>query len=265
MCETDKADSPMAKKAELKAELVSMKPRDRKKRAEDVGAPKDTIDEATCADNAAEAFCELIMKMAKKAELKAELVSMTPRDRKKRAEEVGASKADIDEATYADKAAEAFCELIMKFEDAAEDKAEDKVDKEEIKRAIRLLSGGLAGDGKIALLKTYFDNVEDKMMKWSHVFISYRKASDKDVAQKLAKNLQGKALASGSTMRVFLDGWRLEDGKRCEDGFVKGLSRSWVFVPIISIANLHEMVRRAEEDQEECDNVLVSTITLRTA
>ena len=65
-------------------------------------------------------------------------------------------------------------------------------------------------------------------------------------------------------MRVFLDGPRLEDGKRWEDGFINGLSRSWVFVPIISIANLHEMVRRAE-DQEECDNVLVSTITLCTA
>ena len=60
-----KADKA-AQKAELMAELAGMKPSGRKKRAAAVGATKDAIDEATDADDPAEAFCELIMALEKK-------------------------------------------------------------------------------------------------------------------------------------------------------------------------------------------------------
>ena len=100
------------------------------------------------------------------------------------------------------------------------------------------------------------DDVQDQMMEWSHVFISYRKASDKNLARKIYENLHDKILENGSKMRVYFDEQSLEDGQSWEDGFIQGLSRSWVFVPIVSVESLQEMVRKAE-DQEECDDVLM--------
>jgi hypothetical protein len=93
--------------------------------------------------------------------------------------------------------------------------------------------------------------------KWSHVFISYRVASDRDLARRLYDALSAITLdETGQKLRVYLDQTRLEDGQRWDSGFMEGLSRSWVFVPIVSMGSVQPMMG-LDDGEDWCDNVLL--------
>lgn len=67
------------------------------------------------------------------------------------------------------------------------------------------------------------------------IFISYRVRTEKEFASALHKELSRKTLGlHGERARVYLDSAELRDGKRWDDGFVDGLTRSAVFVPLVS-------------------------------
>ena len=93
--------------------------------------------------------------------------------------------------------------------------------------------------------------------KWSHVFISYRVASDRELARRLHDSLSTLTIEeTGQKMRVYLDATRLEDGQRWDTGFMEGLSKSWVFVPIVSAGCVQPMMGLSEAE-DWCDNVLL--------
>ena len=93
--------------------------------------------------------------------------------------------------------------------------------------------------------------------KWSHVFISYRVASDRELARRLHDSLSSLTIEeTEQKMRVYLDATRLEDGQRWDTGFMEGLSKSWVFVPIVSAGCVQPMMGLSEA-QDWCDNVLL--------
>jgi hypothetical protein len=91
------------------------------------------------------------------------------------------------------------------------------------------------------------------------VFISYRGASDRDLARRLYDSLSALTIEeTGQKLRVYLDATRLEDGKRWDSGFMEGLSRSWVFVPIVSVGSVQPMMSLGlSEGEDWCDNVLL--------
>ena len=93
--------------------------------------------------------------------------------------------------------------------------------------------------------------------KWSHVFISYRVASDRDLARRLYDALSMITLdETGQKLRVYLDQTRLEDGQRWDAGFMEGLAKSWVFVPIVSVGSVGPMATMSELE-DWVDNVLL--------
>ena len=108
------------------------------------------------------------------------------------------------------------------------------------------------------LLADYFSSLENMVNKWSHVFISYRVASDRELARQLHDQLSAVVLeeTGGQRIRVYLDQTRLEDGQRWDSGFMEGLSKSWVFVPIVSVGALQPMMGMSEAE-DWCDNVLL--------
>ena len=57
-------------------------------------------------------------------------------------------------------------------------------------------------------------------------------------------------------MRVYLDQTKLEDGQRWDSGFMQGLSKSMVFVPLVSVGSVAPMVQLTESD-DWTDNVLL--------
>ena len=61
---------------------------------------------------------------------------------------------------------------------------------------------------------------------------------------------------TGQKLRVYLDQQRLEDGQRWDSGFMEGLAKSWVFVPIVSVGSVGPMTKLSEEE-DWCDNVLL--------
>ena len=93
--------------------------------------------------------------------------------------------------------------------------------------------------------------------KWSHIFISYRVASDRELARRLHDSLSSLTIEeTGQKLRVYLDATRLEDGQRWDTGFMEGLSKSWVFVPIVSAGCVQPMMGLSEVE-DWCDNVLL--------
>eukprot|EP01046_Picozoa_sp_COSAG06_P004600 COSAG06_NODE_194_length_20530_cov_9.861583_9_plen_495_part_00 len=124
-------------------------------------------------------------------------------------------------------------------------------------RAIQLLRLGLTSNDDMRLLAGYFEALENMVSKWSHVFISYRVASDRELARRLHDSLSARTIeATGQKLRVYLDATRLEDGQRWDTGFMEGLSKSWVFVPIVSVGCVQPMMGLSEAD-DWCDNVLL--------
>jgi hypothetical protein len=124
-------------------------------------------------------------------------------------------------------------------------------------RAIRLLRLGLTTNDDLRVLAGYFEALENMVSKWSHVFISYRVASDRELARRLHDSLSTRTIeATGQKLRVYLDATRLEDGQRWDTGFMEGLSKSWVFVPIVSVGCVQPMMGLSEAE-DWCDNVLL--------
>ena len=103
------------------------------------------------------------------------------------------------------------------------------------RRAIRLLHLGLTTNEDMRLLTAYFAKLDAMVNKMTHVFISYRTGSDRQLARQLYEQLSEMTLdETGQRIRVYLDQTRLEDGQRWDAGFMSGLAHSWVFVPIVS-------------------------------
>ena len=124
-------------------------------------------------------------------------------------------------------------------------------------RAIRLLHLGLTSNDDMRLLAAFFERLENMVSKWSHVFISYRVASDSELARRLHDSLSARTIEeTGQKLRVYLDATRLEDGQRWDTGFMEGLSKSWVVVPIISAGCLQPMLGMSDLE-DWCDNVLL--------
>ena len=99
--------------------------------------------------------------------------------------------------------------------------------------------------------------------KWSHVFISYRVASDRELARRLYDELSALTIEeTGQKLRVYLDQQRLEDGQRWDSGFMEGLAKSWVFVPIVSVGSVRPMLE-LDAGSDWCDNVLRSGLVDR--
>jgi hypothetical protein len=90
------------------------------------------------------------------------------------------------------------------------------------------------------------------------VFISYRQASDTDFARMLYDCLSKFAFgADGRRLKVFLDRERLLSGLSWKEGFVEGLRRSTLMVPIVSKGCLEPMAKLDPPVQDWCDNVLL--------
>jgi hypothetical protein len=124
-------------------------------------------------------------------------------------------------------------------------------------RAIQLLNLGVTNNDDLRLLSSYFQMLENMVNKWSHVFISYRVASDRVLARRLYDDLSAVTLdETGQKLRVYLDQTRLEDGQRWDSGFMEGLAKSWVFVPVVSVGSVSPMATMSES-QDWCDNVLL--------
>ena len=103
------------------------------------------------------------------------------------------------------------------------------------RRAIRLLHLGLTTNEDMRLLTAYFAKLDAMVNKMTHVFISYRTGSDRQLARRLYEQLSQMTIdETGQRVRVYLDQTRLEDGQRWDAGFMNGLAHSWVFVPIVS-------------------------------
>ena len=124
-------------------------------------------------------------------------------------------------------------------------------------RAVRLLHLGLTSNDDMRLLSAYFGRLENMVNKWSHVFISYRVAADRELARRLYDELSALTIEeTGQKLRVYLDQERLEDGQRWDSGFMEGLAKSWVFVPIVSVGSVRPMTQLSDES-DWCDNVLL--------
>jgi hypothetical protein len=124
-------------------------------------------------------------------------------------------------------------------------------------RAIRLLQLGLTSNDDMRLLTAYFSKLDAMVNKMTHVFISYRVASDRQLARRLYDALSELSIdETGQRMRVYLDQTRLEDGQRWDSGFMQGLANSWVFVPIVSVGSVGPMVRLGQHE-DWTDNVLL--------
>ena len=106
--------------AELRAELSALKPRALKKRAAEVGADEEKIDEADDADDVKGTLIALIVEKEEAAAgaariraLRTELEAMKPRALKKRAAEVGVDEEKLDEADDADDVKGTIIALII--------------------------------------------------------------------------------------------------------------------------------------------------------
>eukprot|EP00935_MAST-01C_sp_MAST-1C-sp1_P001818 g1818.t1 len=91
------------------------------------------------------------------------------------------------------------------------------------------------------------------------IFISYRQASDTEFARKLYDCLAKFAYGDeGRRLRVFLDSKRLLGGLSWKEGFVEGLKKSTIMVPIVSKGALEPMAQLDPTNGKDwCDNVLL--------
>ena len=127
-------------------------------------------------------------------------------------------------------------------------------------RAIRLLQLGLTTNNDMRMLAAYFTKLDTLVNKNSHIFISYRVASDRQLARRLYDLLTEMTLDdTGQKLRVYLDQTRLEDGQRWDSGFMEGLANSWVFVPVVSVGSVGPMcsLGGGESGEDWTDNVLL--------
>ena len=125
------------------------------------------------------------------------------------------------------------------------------------KRAIRLLQLGLTSNDDMRLLAEYFTRLDALVNKTSHVFISYRVASDRQLARQLHDLLSVMTLEdTDQKLRIYLDQTRLEDGQRWDSGFMEGLAQSWVFLPVVSVGSVGPMCSLGQEE-DWTDNVLL--------
>ena len=67
-----------------------------------------------------------------------------------------------------------------------------------------------------------------------HVFISYRVASDAALARRVCRQLQGREVETGVALHCYLDQKDIESGTDWEKSFMTGLSRSCVYLPLVS-------------------------------
>jgi len=81
------------------------------------------------------------------------------------------------------------------------------------------------------------------------VFISYRVASDAELARELHARL------TEAGLRVWLDTVCLVDGRRWLDGFCEGMARSRAFVPLVSVGGMCSWAGLSAESP--CDTVLL--------
>ena len=129
------------------------------------------------------------------------------------------------------------------------------------RRSIHLLQLGLASSEDLKALAQYFGRLDAMVNKWSHVFISYRVASDRQLARRLYDLLTDMTLDdTGQKLRVYLDQTRLEDGQRWDSGFMEGLANAWVFVPIVSVGAVGPMCQLGgggDGGEDWTDNVLL--------
>eukprot|EP01051_Picozoa_sp_SAG22_P001955 SAG22_NODE_82_length_21749_cov_10.719769_12_plen_401_part_00 len=128
-------------------------------------------------------------------------------------------------------------------------------------RAIRLLQLGLTSNDDMRLLAQYFAKLDALVNKSSHVFISYRVASDRQLARRVYDLLTEMTLDdTDQKLRVYLDQTRLEDGQRWDSGFMEGLANAMVFVPIVSVGSVGPMRQLGgggEAGEDWADNVLL--------
>ena len=88
-------------------------------------------------------------------------------------------------------------------------------------RAIRLLQLGLTSNADMRLLTAYFAKLDAMVNKMTHVFVSYRTGSDRQLARRLYEQLSEMTIdETGQRVRVYLDQTRLEDGQRWDAGSV---------------------------------------------
>eukprot|EP01046_Picozoa_sp_COSAG06_P043017 COSAG06_NODE_5570_length_3395_cov_9.177161_1_plen_845_part_10 len=85
------------------------------------------------------------------------------------------------------------------------------------------------------------------------LFISYRVGCDKEFAEALYTHASRCQLRPGreNRLQVYLDKVRLVDGQRFDENFIKGLSNSTVFSPLLSVACLRGLVELGEADKED--------------
>ena len=60
-------------------------------------------------------------------------------------------------------------------------------------------------------------------------------------------------------MRIYLDQVRLEDGQRCDQGFMNGLAGSMIFVPIVSVGALQPMLTLGADGGDDFPDCMYAT------
>jgi hypothetical protein len=79
------------------------------------------------------------------------------------------------------------------------------------------------------------------------IFISYRVKTEGAFAKSLHEKLSKKVVGlNGERARVYLDAVELRDGADWEAGFVAGLTRSSVFVPLLSLGSTEPLTELLE-------------------
>jgi hypothetical protein len=91
-----------------------------------------------------------------------------------------------------------------------------------------------------------------------HVFLSYRVASERELARALHDALSSQQVGTdGIRLKVYLDQVQLVDGQRWDEGFMDGLTRSLIFVPLVSASACEKMGQMTKNEPEGADNVLL--------
>jgi hypothetical protein len=129
---------------------------------------------------------------------------------------------------------------------------------EERRRAIRLFQLGIGSAAEVRVLADFIGKLDHMVNQATHIFISYRVSADAELARQLYEQLSLRTLeATGQRMKVYLDKVRLEDGQRWDTGFMGGLAKSMVFIPIVSVGALRGMTNLGARDDEAADYMLV--------
>ena len=102
---------------------------------------------------------------------------------------------------------------------------------------------GLTSNDDMRLLSEYFRRLDAMVNSMTHVMISYRSRSDRQLARRLYERLSEMEVdETEQKLRVYLDQTRLADGQRWDEGFMTGLANSWVVLPIVSVGAVQSML-----------------------